>query len=128
MIHPNLLASPKESPFRSSREFGFSFKRNPGDHHFNHEKARKLGKYLLGDTIGSGSFGKVKIGLHVGTQQKVAIKVLEKNKITRSKELIKLTRELKILKKAKHPNIAQLYEVGSFKSPIEIKEDRNINR
>jgi serine/threonine protein kinase len=32
-------------------------------------------------TIGEGTFGKVKLGVHTLTQENVAIKILDKNKI-----------------------------------------------
>ena len=41
-------------------------------------KSFMLGK---GKTIGSGTFGKVREGIHQLTQEKVAIKILEKEKI-----------------------------------------------
>ena len=37
-------------------------------------------KYI-GKTIGEGTFGKVKVGTHVLTEEKVAIKILEKDRI-----------------------------------------------
>ena len=42
---------------------------------------KKIGDFQLGKTIGCGTFGKVKEGLHLPTGQKVAVKILEKNKI-----------------------------------------------
>lgn len=35
-------------------------------------------QYLLGKTLGEGTFGKVKQGTHILTGEKVAIKILEK--------------------------------------------------
>ncbi len=46
------------------------------------KEGRKLvGQYLLGKTIGEGTFGKVKIACHVPTGEKVAVKILEKSRI-----------------------------------------------
>ena len=42
---------------------------------------RKVGHYVMGKTLGEGTFGKVKEGLHVFTGEKVAVKMLEKEKI-----------------------------------------------
>ena len=42
---------------------------------------RIIGGYILGKTIGEGTFGKVKIGKHQLTKAKVAVKILEKSKI-----------------------------------------------
>jgi 5'-AMP-activated protein kinase catalytic alpha subunit len=41
----------------------------------------------------------------------VAVKILEKEKINDQKDVERITREIKILKKVRHPNIIQLYEV-----------------
>ena len=40
-----------------------------------------LSNYYFLKTIGKGTFGKVKLGVHIPTNEKVAIKVLEKSKI-----------------------------------------------
>jgi 5'-AMP-activated protein kinase, catalytic alpha subunit len=42
---------------------------------------------------------------------KVAIKILEKDKIHDQKDVERITREIKILKKVRHPNVIQLYEI-----------------
>lgn len=43
--------------------------------------------------------------------QQVAIKILEKDRIKDKKDVERITREIKILKKVRHPNVIQLYEV-----------------
>lgn len=48
---------------------------------------KKVGDFQLGHTIGSGTFGKVKEGLHLPTGKKVAIKVLEKARIASRDDL-----------------------------------------
>jgi len=45
------------------------------------------------------------------TGQKVAIKILEKSRITDRKDIERVSREIRILKIIRHPNIIQLYEV-----------------
>ena len=42
---------------------------------------KKIGDFSIGKTIGEGTFGKVKAGIHLPTGEKVAIKILEKKKI-----------------------------------------------
>ena len=37
---------------------------------------REFGEYIIGKTLGEGTFGKVKLGIHKGTGQNVAIKIL----------------------------------------------------
>jgi serine/threonine protein kinase len=40
-----------------------------------------VGNYVLSKTLGEGTFGKVKLGVHSLTGEKVAVKVLEKDRI-----------------------------------------------
>jgi len=70
-----------------------------------------IGNYVLGRTIGKGTFGKVKLGTHIPTDEKVAIKILEKDRIADSSDMERIFREIRILKQIRHPNIIQLYEV-----------------
>eukprot|EP00438_Fugacium_kawagutii_P015264 Skav221191 [mRNA] locus=scaffold4980:6865:16315:+ [translate_table: standard] len=42
---------------------------------------KNLGHYILGKTLGEGTFGKVKLGRHILTGERVAVKVLEKDRI-----------------------------------------------
>jgi serine/threonine protein kinase len=69
--------------------------------------------FLLGKSLGKGTFGKVKQATHTLTGEKVAVKILEKDKIKDKKDVERITREIKILKKVRHPNVIQLYEVGT---------------
>lgn len=62
-------------------------------------------------TLGKGSFGKVKEAIHVLSGEKIAIKILEKQKIKKEDDLVRIRREINILSKVQHPNIIQLYEV-----------------
>ncbi|OMJ96206.1 hypothetical protein SteCoe_164 [Stentor coeruleus] len=70
-----------------------------------------IGSYEIGKTIGKGTFGKVKLGVHIKTQEKVAIKVLEKERICDVSDVERVSREIHILKLIRHPNIIQLYEI-----------------
>jgi 5'-AMP-activated protein kinase catalytic alpha subunit len=45
------------------------------------DEPRCIGSYELGRTIGRGTFGKVKEATHIITKEKVAIKILNKDKI-----------------------------------------------
>jgi len=48
------------------------------------------------------------------TKEKVAIKILEKEKIQDDSDIERITREIQILKLIRHPNIIQLYEVTTW--------------
>lgn len=73
------------------------------------DKSQK--KYIILRTLGKGSFGKVKEAIHVLSGEKIAIKILEKIKIKKEDDLVRIRREINILSKVQHPNIIQLYEV-----------------
>ena len=70
-----------------------------------------IGSYELGNTIGRGTFGKVKIGVHLPTNEKVAIKILEKEKIKDKEDSDRVMKEMKFLKTLSHPNIIKVFEI-----------------
>merc|ERR1719191_2351240 len=74
-------------------------------------RARSIGHYILGKTIGEGTFGKVKLGTHILTGEKVAVKILEKERIVDIADVERVAREIHILKLIRHPHIIQLYEI-----------------
>jgi 5'-AMP-activated protein kinase, catalytic alpha subunit len=74
-------------------------------------KRRIIGNYFIEKSIGEGTFGKVKLGTHTLTGQKVAIKILEKERITDVSDVERVAREIHILKMIRHPHIIQLYEI-----------------
>ena len=71
----------------------------------------QIGNYKVEKTIGSGTFGKVKLGFHSITQEKVAVKVLEKSKINHLEDIERVKREINFLKKLNHPNVIKLLEI-----------------
>jgi serine/threonine protein kinase len=70
-----------------------------------------VGHYILGKTIGEGTFGKVKLGTHILTGETVAVKILEREKIKEIADVQRVAREIHILKRVQHPHIIQLYEI-----------------
>ena len=68
--------------------------------------------YLIKETIGKGTFSVVKLGEHLKTKQKVAIKILDKGKIKTKEDLIRIQRETKILSMLDHPNIIKTYKIS----------------
>ncbi|KAI6182839.1 5'-AMP-activated protein kinase catalytic subunit alpha-2 [Aphelenchoides bicaudatus] len=78
----------------------------------------KIGHYILRETLGVGTFGKVKVGIHELTGYKVAIKILNRNKIKSLDVVGKIRREIQNLSLFKHPHIIRLYQVIS--TPTEI--------
>jgi 5'-AMP-activated protein kinase catalytic alpha subunit len=79
----------------------------------NLEYSKKIGDYILFDQIGMGTFSKVTRAYHLITNQTVAVKILDKEKIEDEIDIERIIREIEILKNIHHPNIAQMYETYS---------------
>jgi len=79
---------------------------------------KRLSFFLLGETIGRGSFGKVKKAEHVITGHVVAVKIINREKVKKLDMVGKIKREIQILKLFRHPHIIKLYQVVS--SPTDI--------
>ena len=71
---------------------------------------RKIGNFILEQKLGEGTFGKVILGTHILTKEKVAIKILEKNRIS-YQDIKRIETEINILKTIHHKNIIQLYSI-----------------
>ena len=75
-------------------------------------KAKCIGKYLMGDVLGEGAYGKVKEVLDIVTLQRRAVKIMKRQrlrKIPHGEENVK--REIWMLKRTSHENIIELIEV-----------------
>eukprot|EP01127_Copromyxa_protea_P023993 TRINITY_DN925_c0_g1_i1.p1 TRINITY_DN925_c0_g1~~TRINITY_DN925_c0_g1_i1.p1 ORF type:complete len:504 (-),score=73.28 TRINITY_DN925_c0_g1_i1:388-1824(-) len=70
-----------------------------------------MGSYVLKETIGEGSFGKVKLGQHIKLGTKVAIKIINKVMLKEKDYDVKIQREIYNTKQLHHPHIVRLYEV-----------------
>jgi protein-serine/threonine kinase len=71
----------------------------------------KFGDYFLGQTLGEGEFGKVKMGWKKEGGVQVAIKLIRKESLQgNATRLPKIYREISILKELQHPNIVRLHE------------------
>ena len=69
-----------------------------------------IGDYVFDRTVGEGQFGKVKVATHKLSGMRVAIKIINKLKLT-ADTLRMVHREVAIMKMLRHPNIIRLYEV-----------------
>jgi protein-serine/threonine kinase len=74
-------------------------------------KEVKFGDYILGQTLGEGEFGKVKMGWKKDSTVQVAIKLIRKESLAgNTTRLPKIYREISILRELQHPNIVRLHE------------------
>jgi len=77
-----------------------------------------LKRYELGRLLGQGTFAKVYYARSIGTNQSVAIKVIDKEKIMKVALIDQIKREISIMRLVRHPNIIHLYEVMATKTKI----------
>ena len=79
---------------------------------------KRVGKYEIGRTLGEGTFGKVKQAINVETGEKVAIKILDKEKIQQQAMGDQIKKEINVMKMVKHRHVVNLNEVLASKTKI----------
>ncbi|KAG5190064.1 putative serine/threonine kinase, partial [Tribonema minus] len=77
-----------------------------------------VGKYKLTSVIGEGAFGQVRLGTHVDTGLRVAVKVMDLDRVRKEGMSVHVRREISLLKKLDHPRVVRLVEV--------LKSSRNL--
>ena len=109
-------------------------------------QVKKVGKYEIGKTIGEGTFGKVKLGTDTDSGNRVAIKVLDKERIQKQnmgtqvrrkigdcrpvsplafsllinpvRTVCKVMKEISIMKMIRHEHVVALKEVLASRTKI----------
>ncbi|KAJ3165319.1 MAP microtubule affinity-regulating kinase 1 [Irineochytrium annulatum] len=82
------------------------------------QRHKHIGNYEIIKTVGEGSFARVKLATHRLTNQRVAIKVIDKDKLPDEYSLRNIHREAQIMRLLDHPNIIQLFEVMETKKEL----------
>ncbi|XP_005996386.1 serine/threonine-protein kinase STK11 isoform X1 [Latimeria chalumnae] len=76
------------------------------------KRAKLIGKYLMGDLLGEGSYGKVKEMLDSDTLCRRAVKILKKKKLRRIPNgEANVKKEIQLLRRLRHRNVIQLVDV-----------------
>lgn len=76
------------------------------------KRAKLIGKYLMGDLLGEGSYGKVKEMLDSETLCRRAVKILKKKKLRRIPNgEANVKKEIQLLRRLQHKNVIQLVDV-----------------
>lgn len=70
---------------------------------------QRIGAYKVIRTLGEGSFGKVKLAVHHGTGQQVALKIIARKKLISRDMAGRVEREIEYLQLLRHPHIIKLY-------------------
>ena len=71
----------------------------------------KIGDYLVKYTLGQGTFGKVKLGIYLPNKEKVAIKIIKKDRIVEQDDKKRVKSEFDMLAKFNHLNVILLIEI-----------------
>ncbi|KAI8870682.1 Pkinase-domain-containing protein [Ramicandelaber brevisporus] len=101
---PSVMPSPSASSSSSSRH-----------HHqqqqHQQQQPQSIGGYTIVRTLGTGSFGKVKLARHDLTGCMVALKFINRSRVTKSEMVGRVRREIQYLRLLRHPHIIKLYEI-----------------
>jgi len=74
--------------------------------------------YVLGEVVGEGGFCKVRLGIHQVSGAKTAVKLIDKSKLSSETDRKRVGREIRVLKRLTHPNVARLFDVVETASRI----------
>ncbi|CAH8334494.1 unnamed protein product [Eruca vesicaria subsp. sativa] len=78
-----------------------------------------FGKYEMGRLLGKGTFAKVYYAKHIITGDSVAIKIINKDHVTKRNGMMdQIKREISVMRLVRHPNIVELKEVMATKTKI----------
>eukprot|EP00756_Hemistasia_phaeocysticola_P033374 Hpha_TRINITY_DN16462_c0_g1::TRINITY_DN16462_c0_g1_i1::g.161896::m.161896 len=72
--------------------------------------AKKVGGWVLGEVLGSGSYAEVKHCVHAETRRQAAAKVVPKHRVAKGSGRKLLEREIATMKKLDHPSVLCLYD------------------
>lgn len=111
---PPAGSSPEGTPSSSSdgrRDSGVK------KHHHKHNLKHR---YELLETLGRGTYGKVKKAIERHSGREVAIKSIRKEKIKDEQDMVHIRREIEIMSSLRHPHIISIYEVFENKDKIVI--------
>lgn len=71
----------------------------------------QVGKYKIVKKIGKGGFAVVALGINKDTNEKVAIKIVDRKMITDLNVFLYLENELRLGSRFNHPNIVKVYDI-----------------
>ena len=70
-----------------------------------------LSNYKIKKILGKGTFSTVKLATDIQTGERIAIKILEKNKIRSNRDFKRIEREISMVKNINHVNIAHVFDI-----------------
>ncbi|KAK5901931.1 NUAK family SNF1-like kinase 1 [Pseudochaenichthys georgianus] len=105
--------SPEDTPASSDGRRNSGVKKHHHKHNLKH-------RYELLETLGRGTYGKVKKAIERHSGREVAIKSIRKEKIKDDQDMVHIRREIEIMSSLRHPHIISIYEVFENKDKIVI--------
>lgn len=102
VIEEKIKSSPKESYFKKNESFN------------------QLENFILGEEIGKGAYAIVRSGKNIEDNNRVAIKVYDKSKLSTPSRMKNAEREIKILGRMNHSNIVKLYKTVENKNSLNL--------
>ncbi|XP_067235596.1 NUAK family SNF1-like kinase 1 isoform X1 [Chanodichthys erythropterus] len=109
---PSVVAEAPEGPGEVKRSSS-GVKKHHHKHNLKH-------RYELLETLGRGTYGKVKKAIERHSGREVAIKSIRKEKIKDEQDMVHIRREIEIMSSLRHPHIISIYEVFENKDKIVI--------
>jgi len=77
-----------------------------------------LSEYSIGKVLGEGGFCEVRLGIYHHSKRKVAVKVIDKSRLSDINDRKRVAREIKVLKKLHHACIIRCFDVIDTPSKI----------
>eukprot|EP00182_Erythrolobus_australicus_P002892 CAMPEP_0185832558 /NCGR_PEP_ID=MMETSP1353-20130828/2150_1 /TAXON_ID=1077150 /ORGANISM="Erythrolobus australicus, Strain CCMP3124" /LENGTH=743 /DNA_ID=CAMNT_0028530737 /DNA_START=79 /DNA_END=2310 /DNA_ORIENTATION=- len=75
------------------------------------KSATKVGKFIVGETLGEGSYSVVKRCIHEDTREQYALKVMSKDKLPSANLEKQVRKEVKIMQYLRHPHVVTVHDV-----------------
>ena len=102
--------SEKNTFFSSTKNLSIKLEPFLANNNDKSKNNKKVPQFILGKKLGQGTFATVRLATHIKTNEIVAMKILDKDKLKEINK-IRLEKEIKILKQVRHRNIVHLYSV-----------------
>ena len=110
-LNPDYLIRSESSPSYPIETFNVADKLDSSRKKKKIEKEYIISNYLIKRTLGQGTFGKVKLGIYLPTGEKVAIKIIEKERIIEKDDILRVKREFEMLALFNNPYIIVVAEI-----------------
>ena len=110
-LNPDYLIRSESSPSYPIETFNIADKLDSSRKKKKIEKEYIISNYLIKRTLGQGTFGKVKLGIYLPTGEKVAIKIIEKERIIEKDDILRVKREFEMLALFNNPYIIIVAEI-----------------